>query len=121
MADFTAQGPDEVHDPAVEGRYARRLADDKAVVWLWGGAHRVGDGRGPDAATDVPLVLFGDDTVRGHGKLFWAVRFPLPGDPFGGPFPAPPQEPVPDTTPDQAAQLHALAEQAAEPPAGSGC
>jgi hypothetical protein len=91
---------------------ARRAADDKAVVWLWGGAHKIGDTE-PDPATDVPLVLFGDDTLPARGRLFWAARFPLPGHPVRGPFPAGPPEPVPDLTPDQAAQLDALAPRSA--------
>lgn len=105
--DFAAMTPDQAHAPDAEGRIARRAADDRAVVWLWGGAHRVG-GVAPDAATDVPLVLFADDTVRGRGRLFWAARFPLPGDPTADPLSAPPPEPVPDLTADHAAQLHAL-------------
>lgn len=99
--------PEEVHRPDLEDLYARRAANDRAVVWLWGGTHKVG-GTEPDAATDTPLVLFADSTVPGR-KLYWATRFPLPGDPLNGPFPAPAQEPTPEPTAEQLRQLKALA------------
>lgn len=92
-----------VHQPAVEALHARRAAEARAVVWLWGGAHPVG-GVGPDAASDTPLVLFADDTAPG-GKLYWAARVPLACDPCAGPFPAPPQPPPPVLTPEQVKAL----------------
>ncbi len=106
--DATVLPPEEVHRPDLEVVFARRAANEQAVVWLWGGQHKVG-GTEPDPRTDVPLVLFGDDTVPGHRKVFWATRFPMPGNPFAGPFPAAPQEPVPDIIPEQASQLAKLA------------
>ncbi len=105
--DATVLPPEEVHRPELEVVFARRAANEQAVVWLWGGQHKVG-GTEPDPRTDVPLVLFGDDTVPGQRKVFWATRFPMPGNPFAGPFPAAPQEPVPDITPEQASQLESL-------------
>lgn len=98
--------PEQVHTPHIEELHARRAADDRAVVWLWGGAHKVG-GVAPDPAPDTPLVLFTDDTVPGGRKLFWAARFPLATDPFDGPFPAPP-EPTRELGPEHLSQLKEL-------------
>lgn len=92
----------DIHQPEIEAHHARRAVDSRAVVWLWGGAHKIG-GTAPDPATDTPLFLFGDDTVPGR-KVYWAARVPLRTDPFDGPFPAP-AEPVPELSPEQAAQL----------------
>lgn len=105
--------PEAVHRPDLESHLARRAANDRAVVWLWGGAHKVG-GVAPDAATDTPLALFADNTIPGR-KLYWAARFPLPGDPINGPFPAGAQEPVPELGAEHARQL---AHSPPDPPEG---
>ncbi len=105
---WPAATPEEVHRPDQEDTYARRAANTQAVVWLWGGAHKIGCTE-PDPATDTPLVLLYDMTVQGR-NLYWATRFPIPGNPMNGSYPVPGvYEPVPELTPEQAQQLAALA------------
>ena len=93
----------QVHTPDDESAYARRATDKQAVVWLWGGAHKLGDTE-PDAATDTPLVLLHDMTAPPpERQRYWAIRFPIPGHPTEGPYPIPGAfEPVPELTPEQA-------------------
>jgi hypothetical protein len=78
---------EEVH-ARYEPRYAERLAREKAIVFLWGGCHKVCDGVPPDE-TDTPLYLTADDTVRGR-QLFWVLANPPVTHPIDGPFLKPP-------------------------------
>ncbi|MBY0455999.1 MAG: hypothetical protein K2V38_01530, partial [Gemmataceae bacterium] len=78
-----------------EEAYARERAADGAVVWLWDGKRPLG-GVAPDPASDVPLMLFADHTVRGR-VLYWAARR------------RPVDTPPPELTPDQRDQLATLA------------
>lgn len=72
----------------LERAYAEECAREQAVVFLWGGCHRIGDA--PPDATDTPLRLFCDHTMRGR-VVYWAVTDPPPvADPSAGPFLAPP-------------------------------
>ena len=116
--DVTVLTPEQVHTPDDESAYARRATDKQAVVWLWGGAHKIGDTE-PDAATDTPLVLIHDMTAPPpERQRYWAIRFPIPGHPTEGPYPIPGAfEPVPELTPEQARQIADFAARAPAPAA----
>ena len=116
--DVTALTPEQVHTPDDESAYARRATDKQAVVWLWGGAHKLGDTE-PDAATDTPLVLLHDMTAPPpERQRYWAIRFPIPGHPTEGPYPIPGAfEPVPELTPKQAKHVADFAASAPAPAA----
>lgn len=73
----------------LERHYAEDAVGDATTVYLWGGCHKIGDTQ-PDA-TDTPLRLAADHTVRGRGVVYWAYTDPPPvGNPIDGPFLAPP-------------------------------
>ena len=67
---------------------AEHAAREKAVVYLWGGCHKIGGVR-PDA-TDTPMMLLYDMTTEGK-PMYWVVTLPLPvPDASKGPFLPPP-------------------------------
>ena len=67
---------------------AEQAAREKSVVYLWGGCHKLGDT--PPDATDTPLHIIDDSTVRGR-TIYWAITdLPPVPDLERGPFLAPP-------------------------------
>lgn len=73
----------------LERHYAEDAVRDATPVYLWGGCHKIGDT--PPDATDTPLRLAADHTVRGRGVVYWAYTDPPPvSNPLDGPFLAPP-------------------------------
>ncbi len=69
--------------------YAEEAARSDAVVYLWGGCHKLGD-TAPDQ-TDTPLRLVWDATAPGGQRLYWALTNPPPViQPLEGPFLPPP-------------------------------
>lgn len=73
----------------LERHYAEDAVRDASTVYLWGGCHKIGDT--PPDATDTPLRLAADHTVRGTGVVYWAYTDPpAVGNPIEGPFLAPP-------------------------------
>ncbi len=72
-----------------DAQYAEEVARTNAVVYLWGGCHKLGD-TAPDQ-TDTPLQLVSDMTVPGCKRLYWALTNPPPViQPLEGPFLPPP-------------------------------
>ena len=87
------QTPEEIEREAARRRRLERAraeewAREKAIVYLWGGCHKMGDT--PPDATDTPLRLMADHTIRGR-TVYWAYTDPPPtNNPIDGPFLAPP-------------------------------
>ena len=73
----------------VQARNAERLARERAVVYLYGGCHKIGDT--PPDETDTPMILFGDMTAFAGRTIYWLMTEPWPvSDVRTGPFLPPP-------------------------------
>jgi hypothetical protein len=75
------------HQRRVEQIRAEAAARDNAIVYLWGGCHKIGET--PPDATDTPLHIHVDHTVPDR-KVYWVYIDPPIVHPFEGPFLAPP-------------------------------
>src|SRR5262249_17637173 len=72
-----------------ERYYAEKLAREQAIVYRWGGCHKIGDT--PRDETDTPMRLYADMTAIRGQTIYWAVTDPPPvSDGQNGPFLPPP-------------------------------
>jgi hypothetical protein len=85
------QAQREANSRASERWKAEQVIRESAVVYLWGGCHKLDSSIPPDA-TDTPLRLVRVEAVHGRGEQtrYWAVADPVVAHPFDGPFLAPP-------------------------------
>jgi hypothetical protein len=82
----TARRCKEAHE-YYEPRHAEQAIQEQAIVFLWGGCHKIGNT--PPDETDTPLYLAADSTVPGR-RLYWVLANPPVTHPTNGPFLKPP-------------------------------